>query len=113
MIKKNIRPIITIDGPAASGKGTISKSIAEYFNFYNLETGIFYRVIAKEFKKNNSNNNIKRFLDSFKKNIFDVSRSYKRSLYTEAVAKKASELAKLEVIRSYVLLKQIQTIKSY
>ena len=36
MIKKSIRPIITIDGPAASGKGTIAKKIAKDFNLYNL-----------------------------------------------------------------------------
>ena len=49
MIKKKIRPIITIDGPAASGKGTISKKVAKKLNLFYLETGIFYRIIGKEF----------------------------------------------------------------
>ena len=49
MEKKRFRPIITIDGPAASGKGTIAKSIAKDFNLFYLETGIFYRLIGKFF----------------------------------------------------------------
>ena len=49
MEKKIFRPIITIDGPAASGKGTIAKSVAKDFNLFYLETGIFYRVDRKVF----------------------------------------------------------------
>ncbi len=67
MIKKSIRPIITIDGPAASGKGTISKKIAKDFNLYNLETGIYYRIIGKEFLDSKNNKDLKKFISSFKK----------------------------------------------
>ena len=38
--------IIAIDGPAGSGKGTISKKLAEYFNLSYLDTGILYRAVA-------------------------------------------------------------------
>lgn len=38
--------IVAIDGPAASGKGTIAKKLAEYFNLSYLDTGILYRVVA-------------------------------------------------------------------
>ena len=40
--------IITVDGPAASGKGTISKHIKKKFNFYHLDSGLLYRIVTKE-----------------------------------------------------------------
>lgn len=38
--------VIAIDGPAASGKGTIARAIAEHYNFAHLDTGLLYRAIA-------------------------------------------------------------------
>ena len=38
---------IAIDGYAASGKGTISKGVAEHFGFSYLDTGLIYRAVAK------------------------------------------------------------------
>ena len=38
--------IITIDGPAASGKGTVAKQIAARFGFEYLDTGSMYRAVA-------------------------------------------------------------------
>ena len=35
---------IAIDGPAAAGKGTISKAVAEHFGFAHLDTGLLYRA---------------------------------------------------------------------
>ena len=35
---------IAIDGPAASGKGTISRAVAERFGFAHLDTGLLYRA---------------------------------------------------------------------
>jgi cytidylate kinase len=40
--------IIAIDGPAASGKGTLAGRIAEYFGFPCLDTGLLYRAVARE-----------------------------------------------------------------
>lgn len=36
--------IISIDGPAASGKGTLAKSICEALGYPNVDTGLFYRA---------------------------------------------------------------------
>tara|TARA_S200000501_G_C20562557_1_gene629435 strand:+ start:38 stop:706 length:669 start_codon:yes stop_codon:yes gene_type:complete len=41
-------PIITIDGPSASGKGTISSKVAEILGFTYLDSGIIYRLVALE-----------------------------------------------------------------
>lgn len=37
---------IAIDGPAASGKGTISKAVAAHFGFAHLDTGLLYRAVG-------------------------------------------------------------------
>ncbi|MCC1494365.1 d(CMP) kinase [Cognatishimia sp. F0-27] len=38
---------IAIDGPAASGKGTLSRAIAEHFGFAHLDTGLLYRAVGR------------------------------------------------------------------
>lgn len=37
---------VAIDGPAAAGKGTISKGVAAHFGFAHLDTGLLYRVVG-------------------------------------------------------------------
>lgn len=37
---------IAIDGPAASGKGTIARALAERFGFHHLDTGLLYRAVG-------------------------------------------------------------------
>lgn len=39
--------VIAIDGPAAAGKGTLSRQIAETYGFHHLDTGLTYRATAK------------------------------------------------------------------
>ncbi|HEV7319823.1 MAG TPA: (d)CMP kinase [Ensifer sp.] len=38
---------IAIDGPAAAGKGTLSRRIAEQYGYHHLDTGLTYRATAK------------------------------------------------------------------
>jgi cytidylate kinase len=40
------RLVIAIDGPAASGKGTLARRLAGYFNLPHLDTGLLYRATA-------------------------------------------------------------------
>ncbi len=37
---------VAIDGPAAAGKGTISRAVAQHFGFAHLDTGLLYRATA-------------------------------------------------------------------
>jgi cytidylate kinase len=37
---------IAIDGPAAAGKGTISKAVAKHFGYAHLDTGLLYRAVG-------------------------------------------------------------------
>ena len=38
--------IIAVDGPAASGKGTIAKALAKHYHLPHLDTGLLYRAVA-------------------------------------------------------------------
>ncbi|MBN8912034.1 MAG: (d)CMP kinase [Rhizobiales bacterium] len=40
--------IVAIDGPAASGKGTLAKRLAEHLGFHCLDTGLLYRAVARD-----------------------------------------------------------------
>ena len=45
--KAGKRPIIiAVDGPAASGKGTIAKALARHFGLPHMDTGLLYRAVA-------------------------------------------------------------------
>ena len=39
---------VAIDGPAASGKGTIGRAVADHFGFAYLDTGLLYRAIGRK-----------------------------------------------------------------
>jgi len=44
---KSSRPIlIAVDGPAASGKGTVARALAQHFGLPHMDTGILYRAVA-------------------------------------------------------------------
>jgi len=40
--------IVALDGPAASGKGTVARAIAARFGFAHLDTGLLYRAVARQ-----------------------------------------------------------------
>jgi len=39
-------PVIAVDGPAASGKGTIARALAKHFGLPHMDTGLLYRQVA-------------------------------------------------------------------
>ena len=56
--------VVTIDGPAGSGKGTISKLVSKTLGFRYLDSGAIYRIIALNAKtKNLDSNQITQILD--------------------------------------------------
>ena len=99
MLKKII---ISIDGPAASGKGKIAKYINKKWKFKHLDSGILYRRVAYELLKEkinlSSKNEIKQIILS--KTVISYRNSKK--LRTEIVSKIASKIAVYEFIRSYI-----------
>ena len=43
--------IIAVDGPTASGKGTIAKALAQHFDLPHLDTGLLYRAVGRQVQK--------------------------------------------------------------
>jgi cytidylate kinase len=43
--------IIALDGPAASGKGTLARRLAEHFDLAYLDTGLLYRAVGQAVRK--------------------------------------------------------------
>jgi cytidylate kinase len=39
-------PVVAVDGPAASGKGTIARALARHFRLPHMDTGLLYRAVA-------------------------------------------------------------------
>ena len=46
-------PVITIDGPSASGKGTVAQLVANKLGFHYLDSGALYRIVAFATKQRN------------------------------------------------------------
>ena len=44
--RKEKGPVIAVDGPAASGKGTIARALAAHFGLPHMDTGLLYRSVA-------------------------------------------------------------------
>ena len=97
--------VITIDGPAASGKGSLSKKISEEFNFFYMETGIYYRGFASLFYKNQVNTlDLPYFISNL--NVTDFKEyiiNNNKILYSTKVTKLASNLAKNKEIRTFIV----------
>lgn len=47
--------IIAVDGPTASGKGTIAKALAQHFGLPHLDTGLLYRAVGRQCVLNGGN----------------------------------------------------------
>jgi CMP/dCMP kinase len=46
-------PVIAIDGPSASGKGTVAQLVADKLGFHYLDSGALYRIVAFAAQQNN------------------------------------------------------------
>ena len=98
--------IVTIDGPAASGKGTIARYIKKEFNFFHIDSGLLYRKVAKIIidKKINIKNN--KEINTLIKKIGDIKLSNSKLLRSPLVSKISSEIAKSRKIRNLVNVNQ-------
>ena len=99
------RLVITIDGPAASGKGSLSKKISEEFNFFYMETGIYYRGFARLFYQNQLNIlNLSSFISNLNITYFkEYIIHYNKELYSTNVTNLASNLAKNKEVRTFIV----------
>ncbi len=62
-------PVIAIDGPSASGKGTVAQLVAEKLNFHYFDSGALYRIVAFVAYKNDIEWNDAEMLGELAKNL--------------------------------------------
>ena len=103
--RKNIIKV-AIDSPAASGAGTVAKSISKHYKLLNLDTGKIYRFIGRlkiKNKKNFTYNVVKKTINKLK--MEDLKN---KNLLTDKVAQEAAIISKDKKIRKLVHNFQIE-----
>ncbi len=93
--------LIAVDGPAAAGKGTLSRRLAEHFNLARLDTGLIYRTVAKKVleTKDPENNKIAIEIAQFLSlNDLDTN-----GLRDEAIGTAASKISAIPEVRKTLL----------
>lgn len=121
--------IITIDGPAGSGKSTIAKKLAEKLNFYYLNTGLLYRAVAYVLTKilNKKEEELKNITEKDLDFISKISYEYENKspqvffdkknitsfLYDSHLGQQASFLSEKKEVRGRLLILQKNVAKKY
>ena len=97
--------IVAIDGPAASGKGTIAKKLAEYFNLSYLDTGILYRAVALQLLTKGMNEKDSQSAEKVARQVSIASIDH-TGIRTRAVSDLASKIATIPGVREELLDRQ-------
>ena len=94
--------IITIDGPAASGKEKIAKYISKKWKLNHLDSGILYRRLALIFLIENIDISSIHKIESKLKEIRQISYRNSKDIRTQVISKLASRIAVHNCVRSFV-----------
>ena len=94
--------IVTIDGPAASGKGTIARYIKKEFNFFHIDSGLLYRKIAKTIIEKDINIKNSKEINLLIKKTKDIKLSNSKFLRSPIITQVSSEIARLKKIRDLI-----------
>ena len=102
--------IITIDGPSASGKGSLAKALAKELNFILLDSGLLYRAYSYCFEKSQNHAEAKSLFSNLQINsmnhqmhVFESNKDITSILRHENVAKSASILSGLKETRDNLI----------
>lgn len=101
--------IVALDGPAASGKGTVGKMVAKQCKLNYFDTGILYRILAYYMLKNNIEYTDVPKISYVAKHLIQElynNLSHLTILHTEEISDLASKIAPLQEIRT--LLNKMQ-----
>jgi CMP/dCMP kinase len=106
-------PVIAIDGPSASGKGTIAKRVAAALDFNYLESGALYRLVALLALRQGVNDEAAiaesaRAMDVFFQGdeIFLEDQDVSLHIRHEEVGNRASDVARMPMVRRTLLERQ-------
>lgn len=97
--------IIALDGPAASGKGTIARRLAAHFRLPHLDTGLLYRAVGAKALAENVNFDDAAALERLA-GALDLAALDPESLKSGAVGEAASRVAALPGVRAKLLTLQ-------
>jgi CMP/dCMP kinase len=94
--------IIAIDGPAASGKGTLGKKLAAHYGFHHLDTGLIYRALAEALLYSNKKpDDIEAAVAAAK--TLDPARFDEAALKSQAVGEVASIVSAIPPVRKELI----------
>jgi cytidylate kinase len=94
--------IIAVDGPAAAGKGTIARALAQHFSYHHLDTGTLYRRVGLELLKSDGDIHDSKIAAAIAQNLHSYA-YLDYELRTEAVGAAASIVASIPEVRSALL----------
>jgi len=98
--------VIAIDGPSASGKGTVASRVAEALGFHYLESGALYRLVALAGGEAPERVAAGLEVEFLNQRVFINKQDVTESLRSEAVGVLASEIARLPAVRTVLLERQ-------
>jgi CMP/dCMP kinase len=96
--------IIAVDGPAASGKGTIAAALAAHFSLPMLDTGLLYRAVGLSVLRQQGDPDLES--DAAKACQFDDSILADPLLRSEAVGQAASKVSAHPLVRAALIERQ-------
>ncbi|MFO1240075.1 MAG: (d)CMP kinase [Sphingomonadaceae bacterium] len=96
--------IIAVDGPAASGKGTIARAIAAHFGLPLLDTGLLYRAVGMATVRAGGDPDVE--VDALKACQFDTAALADPALRSEAAGGLASRVSVHPGVRAALLKRQ-------
>ncbi len=96
--------IIAVDGPAASGKGTISKALARHYGLPHLDTGLLYRAVAATVLDHGLDPEVE--ADAVASCDFDERMLEDERLKDDAIGKTASVVSAHPLVRAALLQRQ-------
>ncbi|MSQ63756.1 MAG: (d)CMP kinase [Betaproteobacteria bacterium] len=99
-------PVIAIDGPSASGKGTVASRVAAALGFHYLESGALYRLVALAGGEAPERVAAGMDVEFFNQDILLNKHYVTDKLRSEAIGNRASEIAKLPAVRAALLERQ-------
>ena len=99
------KPVIAIDGPAASGKGTLARKLAEKLNYAHLDTGAIYRIAALYLLQHNLELTVENGIKAARyiQENLDFKALQNPALRTDEVGSLTSKLSAMPEIRTILL----------
>jgi len=94
--------IIAIDGPSASGKGTVAKKLAAHFGFAHLDTGLLYRAVGMAVVQSGGDPSAP-LLAEQEARALDVEKLNDPALRDDAASVAASKVAAIPAVRAALL----------